>query len=69
MSQIDHKSYQQGRNAFANGTSLRSIVSLIMASQDMPPELSGGQNSEEEAMSTALGFFDAAFDELRGIKR
>lgn len=58
---LDDASYNEGRAAFKVGASLRSIFEACAAA-DTPLE-------EAKAMSGALGFADAALDELRGIKR
>lgn len=57
---IDEPSYQEGRAAFAAGVRLRDIVDDIMA---VP---TAGIDKNKLA-SSALGFFDALLDHLRGI--
>ena len=57
MNKIDDASYQEGRAAFAAGTSIRQIVEQIMASGHAPDDV--------KAISSALGFADALIDQLR----
>lgn len=59
--QLDDASYDEGRAAFKAGASIRSIVEACVAA-DTPL-------SEAKTFSAALGFADAALDELRGIER
>lgn len=59
---IVDSAYVEGRAPFADGGSLRQVVERVQ---------SGSVNSEPDdlGMSFVLGFFDAAFDRLRGRTR
>ncbi|MEX2126965.1 MAG: hypothetical protein WD871_01810 [Xanthobacteraceae bacterium] len=55
--EIDLEAYGRGRQAFASGVALLDIAKKIVSLA----------SSAEPGLSYALGFFDAAFDQLRGI--
>ncbi len=64
MQQISDAHYQQGRQAFNRGASLRDLVQQFVDSRGQETD-----EGEAELMSFGLGFIDAAFDRLRGIDR
>jgi hypothetical protein len=57
---IDDDSYNHGRELFASGASVRSIIERDPAAGAATPEES------DKTFSTVLGFVDAMFDVLRG---
>jgi hypothetical protein len=57
---IDDASYVNGRELFASGASLRSIIERAPDRQPPTPE------EDDNTFSTVLGFVDAMFDVVRG---
>lgn len=59
MPKIIDEQVQAGREAFDNGTSLRSVIEKVMAADV------SGEDHEDDVMSFVIGFADALLDRLR----